>query len=79
MSEREELCEDEGCEHHGTTHVCRPAPASNKCPNGHAALVKRALVDSDDRVWSSWLQCPICGWRNDSLQVTEAKETGDGS
>lgn len=36
------------------------------CPNGcDGQLHARCLADSDDRIYSSWLQCMTCGWCSD--------------
>ena len=40
------------------------------CPKGHA-LTARALADSDDRIWASWLECETCGWNRGGNQFVQ--------
>ena len=35
---------------------------SKLCPNCHAPLTSRALVDSDERVYEKWKICESCGF-----------------
>lgn len=32
------------------------------CPKCKEALIWRALVDSDERIWAKWLACRKCGF-----------------
>lgn len=40
-------------------------PIPHRCPRGcRSVLTAAGRVDSDDRIWSTWLYCPKCGWRS---------------
>jgi hypothetical protein len=52
-------------------------PVPHRCPRGcSSTLTAAARVDSDDRIWSSWLYCPKCGWRSDALQAMQDNKAG---
>lgn len=44
------------------------------CPFCHAILITRALVDSDDRINSSWLKCPKCPYDQRTEPTTGAPD-----
>jgi predicted RNA-binding Zn-ribbon protein involved in translation (DUF1610 family) len=56
--------------------MARGEAAKHPCPQCGTRLQRKALIDTDQRVFSSWRYCEECGWDQRAQAVSNHSHEG---